>query len=67
MDNDKGIIKSAIEIAELIADICALLNLDGLTVKQKIRIETAVNLLNLSRGELLKATYPNDDLFGINN
>ncbi len=67
LDNAKSIIKSVIEIAEPISEICALLNLDGLTVKQKMRIETAVNLLNLSRGELLKATYPNDDLFGINN
>ncbi len=67
LNNAKSIIKTVIEIAESISEICALLNLDGLTVKQKIGIETAVNLLNHSRGELLKATYPNDDLFGINN
>lgn len=64
LDNAQTIIKSVLDLAKPASDITALISLDGLTACQKMRIETAINLINLSRGELLRATYPNDDLFG---
>lgn len=64
LDNAGKIIKSVMEMAESASGISALINLDGLTASQKMRIETAINLVNIGRSELLRATYPNDDIFG---
>lgn len=64
LDNAEKIIKSVMEMAESASGISALINLDGLTASQKMRIETAINLVNIGRSELLRATYLNDDIFG---
>lgn len=64
IDNAQIIIKSFLDLAKPVSKISALSSLDGLTINQKIRIETAIKLINMSREELLRATYPNDDLFG---
>ena len=64
LDNAGKIIKSVIEMTEPASGISALLSLDGFTATRKMRIETALNLVNIGRSELLRATYPNDDIFG---
>ena len=62
LNNATTIIKFVLDMKQPINDMTALANLDGLTAKQKVRIETAINLINLSRSELLRATYPNIDI-----
>lgn len=62
LNNATTIIKFVLDMKQPINDMAALANLDGLTAKQKVRIETAINLINLSRSELLRATYPNIDI-----
>lgn len=60
-ENAKVITETMSVLIEPTMKIVDLTNLNGLTKIQKIRIENSLNFIHLSRIELLKATYPNDD------
>ncbi len=64
IENAKCIIEAVMNISASTAKVMDLSNLQGLTSCQKKRIDTSLNLISIVRAELLKATYPNDDIFG---
>ncbi len=63
--NAKIIIEALNVLIEPTIKIVQLTELSGLTQTQKNRLEASLNYLHLGRIELLKATYPNDDFFGL--